>query len=112
MLEKILILFVLFISVIAIGNAVILHKRSYYLESTDRVDLIRLTDNMQQLDKQKLMALSKRLVTISQSDSEILLILNSKFRQAIVFLVISLILVLLLTGYLFFKPKLISMIRG
>ena len=112
MLEKLLIAFVLFISVLSIGNAAILYKRSYYLESTDRVDLKRLTDNLQQLDKQKLIALSERLVTISQSDSGILLILNSKFRQAISFLVISLLLGLLLIGYLFVKPRLVSSYRA
>ncbi len=104
-MEKFIILLILLISVLSVGNAAFLYKRSYYLESTDRVDLKRLTDNLQQLERQKLIALSERLVTISRSDSGILIILNSKFRQAIIFLVISLFSGLLMVGYLFYKLR-------
>jgi hypothetical protein len=89
MMEKAIVLVLLAASLLALANAAIVYKRSYYLESTDRVNLERLIDNIEQLERDRLLGLSKRLVTISNSDSGILLLLNREFRRAIVWLGIS-----------------------
>lgn len=98
-IETIILLILLTITVLSIGNAVFVYKRSYYLESTDRVDLQRLVDNIEQLERQKLVTLSQRLATISQSDFGILLLLNQEFRRALILLIVSMLLNL---AYLFY----------
>ena len=99
MIEKAIVLVLLAASLLALGNAAIVYKRSYYLESEDRVNLVRLIDNIEQLDHDRLLGLSKRLVTISNSDFGILLLLNREFRRAVLWLCLSLISLLL---YVFF----------
>ncbi len=91
MIEKAIILIILAASLLALGNAAIVYKRSFYLESEDRVILDRLIDNIDQLDRDRLLGLSKRLVTISKSDFGILLLLNREFRHAILWLGLSLL---------------------
>ncbi len=86
MIEKAIVLVLLAASLLALGNAAIVYKRSFYLESEDRVILERLIDNIEQLDRDRLLGLSKRLVTISKSDFGILLLLNREFRRAILWL--------------------------
>ncbi len=99
MIEKAIVLVLLAASLLALGNAAIVYKRSFYLESEDRVILERLIDNIEQLDRDRLLGLSKRLVTISKSDFGILLLLNREFRRAILWLGLSL---LSLLFYVFF----------
>jgi len=90
MIEKAIVLVLLAVSLLALGNAAIVYKRSYYLESEDRVNLERLIDNIEQLDRDRLLSLSKRLVTISKSDFGILLLLNREFRRVVLWLGLSL----------------------
>ncbi len=90
MIEKTIVLVLLATSLLALGNAAIVYKRSYYLESEDRVNLERLIDHIEQLERERLLELSKRLVTISKSDFGILLLLNREFRRAVVWLGLSL----------------------
>lgn len=91
MIEKVIVPLLLAVSLLALGNAAIVYKRSYYLESEDRVNLERLIDEIEQLDRDRLLSLSKRLVTISKSDFGILLLLNREFRRAILWLGLSLV---------------------
>jgi hypothetical protein len=91
MIEKAIVLVLLAVSLLALGNAAIVYKRSYYLESEDRVNLERLIDNIEQLDRDRLLSLSKRLVTISKSDFGILLLLNREFRRVVLWLGLSLV---------------------
>ncbi len=63
MIEKSIVLILLTVSLLSLGNAAIVYRRSYYLESEDRVNLERLIDNIEQLDRDRLLDLSKRLVT-------------------------------------------------
>ena len=90
MMEKAIVLLILAASLLALGNAAIVYQRSYYLESKDRVNLERLIDNIEQLSHDRLLGLSKRLVTISKSDFGILLLLNREFRRAVLWLGLSL----------------------
>ena len=46
MIEKAIVLVLLAVSLLALGSAAIVYKRSYYLESEDRVNLERLIDNI------------------------------------------------------------------
>ena len=85
---------------LALANAAIVYKRSYYLESENRVDLERLTDNIEQLDRDRMLRLSKRLVVISKSDSGILFLLNREFRRAVLGLGLSLVSLLLYVLFL------------
>ena len=91
MIEKTILLLLLAVSLLALGNASIVYKRSYYLESEDRVNLERIIDNIEQLDRDRLLSLSKRLVTISKSDFGILLLLNREFRRVVLWLGLSLV---------------------
>lgn len=90
MIEKTIVWVLLVASFLALGNAAIVYKRSYYLESEDRVNLERLIDNIEQLDRDRLLGLSKRLATMSKSDFGILLLLNREFRRAVLWLGLSL----------------------
>ena len=100
MIEKAIVLVLLAVSLLALGNAAIVYKRSYYLESEDRVNLERLIDNIEQLDRDRLLSLSKRLVTISKSDFGILLLLNREFRRVVLGLGLSLVSLLLYVLFL------------
>ena len=100
MMEKAIVLVILAASLLALGNATIVYKRSYYLESKDRVNLERLIDNIEQLNRDRLLGLSKRLVTISKSDYGILLLLNREFRRAVLWLGLSLLSLLLYVLFL------------
>jgi len=81
MIEKAIIVVIVAVSLLALGNAAIVYKRSYYLESEDRVNLNRLIDNIEQLERQRLLSLSKHLVTISKSDFGILLLLAKVYLR-------------------------------
>ncbi len=100
MIEKAIVLVLLAVSLLALGNAAIVYKRSYYLESEDRVNLERLIDNIGQLDRDRLLSLSKRLVTISKSDFGILRLLNREFRRVVLWLGLSLVSLLLYVLFL------------
>jgi hypothetical protein len=100
MIEKSMVLILVAVSLMALGNAAIVYKRSYYLESEDRVNLERLIDNIDQLEHDRLLGLSKRLVTISNSDFGILRLLNREFRRAVLWLGLSCMLLLLYVSYL------------
>lgn len=100
MIEKAIVLVLLAVSLLALGNAAIVYKRSYYLESEDRVNLDRLIDNIEQLDRDRLLSLSKRLATISKSDFGILLLLNREFRRVVLWLGLSLVSLLLYVLFL------------
>ena len=100
MIEKAIVLVLLAVSLLALGNAAIVYKRSYYLESEDRVNLERLIDNIEQLDRDRLLSLSKRLVTISKSDFGILRLLNREFRRVVLWLGLSLVSLLLYVLFL------------
>ena len=100
MFEKTIVPVLLAVSLLALANAAIVYKRSYYLESDNRVDLQRLIDNIEQLDRNRLLGLSKRLVVISRSDSGILLLLNREFRRALLGLGVSLVALLLYVIFL------------
>ena len=100
MFEKTIVPVLLAVSLLALANAAIVSKRSYYLESDNRVDLERLIDNIEQLDRDRLLGLSKRLVVISRSDSGILLLLNREFRRALLGLGVSLVALLLYVLFL------------
>jgi uncharacterized protein (DUF1499 family) len=99
-IEKAIVLVLLAVSLLALGNAAIVYKRSYYLESEDRVNLDRLIDNIEQLDNDRLLSLTRRLVTITKSDFGILLLLNREFRHSITWLGISLVSLLLYVLYM------------
>ena len=100
MIEKAIVLVLLAVSLLTLGNAAIVYKRSYYLESEDRVNLERLVDNIEQLDRDRLLSLSKRLATISRSDFGILRLLNREFRRVVLWLGISLVSLLLYVLFL------------
>ena len=100
MIEKAIVLVLLAVSLLALGNAAIVYKRSYYLESEDRVNLERLIDSIEQLDRDRLLSLSQRLVTISKSDFGILLLLNREFRRVVLWLGLSLVSLLLYVLFL------------
>lgn len=100
MMEKAIVLVILAASLLALGNAAIVYKRSYYLEPKDRVNLERLIDNIEQLNRDRLLGLSKRLVIISKSDFGILLLLNREFRRAVLWLGLSLLSLLLYVLFL------------
>ena len=100
MFEKAIVPLLLAVSLLVLANAAIVSKRSYYLESNNRVDLERLTDNIEQLDRDRMLDLSKRLVVISKSDSGILLLLNREFRRAVLGLGLSLVSLLLYVLYM------------
>ncbi len=89
-MQKIVPLLIITLSLFALANAALVYQRSYYLESGDRVDLQRLTDRVEQLERKKLVDLSRRLVTISQSDFGILKIMNNEFRRALLYVMICL----------------------
>lgn len=99
-MEKAIVLVILIASLLAISNAAIVYKRSYYLEPKGRVNLERLTDNVEQLNRDRLIRLSRHLVTISKSDFGILLLLNREFRRAILWLGISLLSLMLYVIFL------------
>ncbi len=99
-MEKAIVVVLLAVSLLALTNAATVYRRSYYLESTDRVNLERLIDNIEQLDRERLLGLSQRLVTISKSDFGILLLLNREFRRAVLWLGLSLVSFLLYVLYL------------
>lgn len=90
MIEKAIVSVLLVASLLTLANATLVYKRSFYLESEDRVNLERLIDNIEQLDRERLLSLSKRLVIISKSDFGILRLLNREFRRAILWLGLSL----------------------
>ena len=98
-MAKVIAVTILMLSVFALGNAALIYQRSYYLESADRVDLQRLTDRVEQLDREQLIDLSHRLVTISRSDAGILLIMNVQFRQALLYVMVCLLAALGLVLY-------------
>jgi len=100
MIEKAIVLVLLAVSLLALGNAAIIYKRSYYLESEDRVNLERFIENIEQLDRDRLLSLSKRLVTISKSDFGILRLLNWEFRRVVLWLGLSLVSLLLYVLFL------------
>ena len=100
MYEKAIVPVLLAVSLLALANATLVYKRSYYLESENRVDLDRLTDNIEQLDRDRMLRLSKRLVVISKSDSGILFLLNREFRRAVLGLGLSLVSLLLYVLFL------------
>ncbi len=99
-MEKAIVVVLLAVSLLALTNAATVYRRSYYLESKDRVNLERLIDNIEQLDRERLLGLSQRLVTISKSDFGILLLLNREFRRAVLWLGLSLVSFLLYVLYL------------
>ena len=90
MIEKAIVSVLVAASLLALVNAAMVYNRSYYLESEDRVNLERLIDNIEQLDRDRLLSLTKRLVTISKSDFGILRLLNWEFRRAVLWLGLSL----------------------
>ena len=94
-MEKAIVMVLLATSLLALANAALVYKRSFYLESNDRINLERLIDNIEQLERDRLLGLSKRLVTISKSDYGILLLLNREFRRAVLWLGLSLLSLLL-----------------
>jgi len=94
-MEKAIVMVLLAASLLALANAALVYKRSFYLESNDRINLERLIDNIEQLERDRLLGLSKRLVTISKSDYGILLLLNREFRRAVLWLGLSLLSLLL-----------------
>lgn len=100
MFEKTIVPVLLAVSLLALANATIVYQRSYYLESENRVDLERLTDNIEELDRDRMLGLSKRLVVISRSDSGILLLMNREFRRAVLGLGVSLAALLLYVVFL------------
>ena len=100
MIEKAIALLLLAASLLALGNASLVYERSYYLESKDRVNLERLIDNIEQLDRDRLLVLSERLVTISKSDFGILLLLNREFRRALLWLGLCVVALLLYLVFL------------
>ncbi len=91
MIEKVVLAILLAVSLLALGNAYKVYQRSFYLESSDRVNLSKITENIEQLERDRLLRLSKQLVTISKSDYGIMRLLNREFRRAILGLAISLL---------------------
>ena len=100
MIEKTVLTILVAASLLALGNAGITFQRSYYLEAGDRVNLSRLTDNVEQLDHARLVRLTEQLVTISDSDYGVLRLLNREFRRAILGLGICLSALLMFTLFL------------
>lgn len=100
MIEKTIVAVLLAVSLLTLTNATLIYTRSYYLESESRVDLERLIDNIEQLERDRLLSLSKHLVTISKSDFGILLLLNREFRRAVLGLGFSLVSLLLYVIFL------------
>lgn len=97
-------LLILTLSMLSIGNAAITYKKSTYFETTTRVDLQEIVSNVEDLEKPRLVELSRRLASISDSDYQVLNILSDQFRQAIVFLIGCLLLGLFFILYLILKP--------
>jgi len=107
-MARIIAVTILMLSLFALGNAALIYKRSYYLESTDRVDLRRLTERVEQLDREQLLDLSHRLVTISRADAGILFIMNAQFRQALLYVMVCLGAALGLVVYVFARELIAS----
>lgn len=103
-MEKIIGIIILTLSILAIGNAAITYKKSTYFETDSRVDLQEIVSNVEDLEKPRLVELTRRLAAISDSDYQVLNILSDQFRQAIIFLIVCLLLGLFFILYQIFKP--------
>ena len=79
------------------------YKRSYYFERDDRVNVAGLVENIEQLDRERLIRLSKQLATISRSDYGVLRLLNREFRRSILLLGLSLGFLIAYVVYLQFR---------
>ena len=103
-MDKMIGLFILILSILAIGNAAITYKKSTYFKADARVNLQAIVSDIDQLEKTRLVQLSKQLASISEADNQVLIILRDQFKQAIFFLIICLLMSLLFSLYLILKP--------
>jgi hypothetical protein len=103
-MDKLITIIILALSILAIGNAAITYKKSTYFDTTNRVDLQEIVSNVEELEKSRLVELTRRLAAISDSDYQVLNILSDQFMQAIVFLGICLLLALSFILFLMLKP--------
>ena len=89
MIEKTVVSILVALSLLAMFNAFNTYKRSYYFERDDRVNVAGLVENIEQLERDRLVRLSKQLAPISRSDYGVLRLLNREFRRAILWLGLS-----------------------
>ncbi len=94
---------ILMLSLLAIGHAAMVYKRSTYFETTSRVNLNEVIANIEQMEQQRLVELTRRVAKMSNSDYQVLNILSEEFRAAIVYLVICLLSALALIVLQLFK---------
>ena len=102
-MDRFIALLIVTFSLLAMGNAALIYKRSFYLEAPVRVNLEVVLEQVDQMENSRLVSLSKRLAAISDSDFQILLIMNEQFRKAIAYLMASLIIGLIFMVYLMLK---------
>ena len=90
MIEKTIVFVLVAVSLLALFNAFNTYKRSSYFERDDRVNVAELVENIEQLERERLIRLSKQLAIISRADYGVLRLLNREFRKAILLLGLSL----------------------
>ena len=103
-MDKMIGLFILVLSIIAIGNAAVIYKKSTYFKADARVDVQAIVIDIDRLEKTRLVQLSQQLASISDADNQVLIILRHQFKQAIFFLISCLLMSLLYSLYLILKP--------
>ena len=111
-MDRFIALLIVTFSLLAMGNAALIYKRSFYLEAPVRVNLEVVLEQVDQMENSRLVSLSKRLAAISDSDFQILLIMNEQFRKAIAYLMASLIIGLIFMVYLMLKLYLNSKVSS
>jgi len=90
-------LFIMMCSLLAIANAATIYKRSTYFETKDRVNLQRIIDNIDTLEQNRLLVLSRQLVRMSDADHATLNLISHEFRRAIIYLIVCLLMAMLYT---------------
>lgn len=88
---RILAIFIILFSILAVVNAALVYKRSTYFETNDRVNLQGVIEHVETLEQQRLVELSRQLALMSDADFETLNLLSEEFRRAIIYLVFCLV---------------------
>ena len=87
------------LSLLSLANAWITYKKSTYLEPTVRINTLEIVGNIENMERQRLEQISRRLASISESDFESLNYLTGQFRIALALLVTALLSCLGLLGW-------------
>ena len=98
-MKPILALVIGMLSLLSLANAWITYKKSTYLEPTVRINTLEIVGNIENMERQRLEQISRRLASISESDFESLNYLTGQFRIALALLVTALLSCLGLLGW-------------